>query len=371
MLVTISSLRRRAGASAGLSAAAIALLLGVVAAAPTAQAQKPKPKAASAQAARPDWLRLGPLPKARANVKGFRGVETQGMGLIPSTEDDFAKNKTVRVAKAMRGTRPPQVLLTDYLPPVQKQGKQGSCVGWSTAYYANSYVFARQMRLTPEQRENPRYQFSPSFIYHLGNRGADQGMRISRGFEILNEMGCSSLAEMPYNETDATSPPDAAALARAKKHRPRDIVYLYSGLRGDTERLKTWLADMRVPLVMAIPIFSDFPMKKVEPDFVYEVTVDPARKNMSGFHAVTIVGYDESKKAFRLVNSWGPQWGDRGFLWVSEDFVRNYSFEAWGQIPGGMTSRGYKLPERIKIVPPTAKKTAATTTRAAAVSKRK
>jgi len=33
-------------------------------------------------------------------------------------------------------------------------------------------------------------------------------------------------------------------------------------------------------------------------------------------HAVTIVGWDDNKRAYLVENSWGPQWGDKGFIWM-------------------------------------------------------
>ncbi len=33
-------------------------------------------------------------------------------------------------------------------------------------------------------------------------------------------------------------------------------------------------------------------------------------------HAVTIVGWDDNKKAYLVKNSWGPQWGENGYVWV-------------------------------------------------------
>ncbi len=33
-------------------------------------------------------------------------------------------------------------------------------------------------------------------------------------------------------------------------------------------------------------------------------------------HAVTIVGWDDSKQAYLVKNSWGPNWGDKGYIWV-------------------------------------------------------
>ena len=33
-------------------------------------------------------------------------------------------------------------------------------------------------------------------------------------------------------------------------------------------------------------------------------------------HAVTIVGWNDSKQAYLVKNSWGPQWGENGYIWV-------------------------------------------------------
>ena len=45
-----------------------------------------------------------------------------------------------------------------------------------------------------------------------------------------------------------------------------------------------------------------------------------------GGHALTIVGYDDNKfgGAFRVVNSWGRNWGDNGYFWMKySDFIDN------------------------------------------------
>ena len=43
-------------------------------------------------------------------------------------------------------------------------------------------------------------------------------------------------------------------------------------------------------------------------------------------HAMTVVGYDDNKfgGAFRVVNSWGSDYGDNGYLWIKySDFMKN------------------------------------------------
>ena len=36
-------------------------------------------------------------------------------------------------------------------------------------------------------------------------------------------------------------------------------------------------------------------------------------------HAVTLIGWDDSKKAWRIKNSWGSGWGENGFMWIAYD----------------------------------------------------
>ncbi|MDP6954012.1 MAG: C1 family peptidase, partial [Alphaproteobacteria bacterium] len=36
-------------------------------------------------------------------------------------------------------------------------------------------------------------------------------------------------------------------------------------------------------------------------------------------HAMVLVGYDDMRQAFKLINSWGQRWGEGGFGWIAYD----------------------------------------------------
>ena len=36
-------------------------------------------------------------------------------------------------------------------------------------------------------------------------------------------------------------------------------------------------------------------------------------------HAMLVTGYDDARRAFRIQNSWGREWGDGGYAWYSYD----------------------------------------------------
>ena len=44
-----------------------------------------------------------------------------------------------------------------------------------------------------------------------------------------------------------------------------------------------------------------------------------------GGHCMAIVGYDNSKKAFKVRNSWGESWGLQGYCWIPYEYLTNVS----------------------------------------------
>jgi hypothetical protein len=67
---------------------------------------------------------------------------------------------------------------------------------------------------------------------------------------------------------------------------------------------------------MSIPTGSKF--KRPDKGIVFEETIPIAYKPKPnyGTHIVLLVGWDDSKGAWLLKNSWGTGWGDHGYIWI-------------------------------------------------------
>jgi hypothetical protein len=46
-------------------------------------------------------------------------------------------------------------------------------------------------------------------------------------------------------------------------------------------------------------------------------------------HAVCLCGYDDERQAFRFKNSWGINWGDHGYAWITYDYVKEHTNSAF------------------------------------------
>jgi cathepsin L len=50
-------------------------------------------------------------------------------------------------------------------------------------------------------------------------------------------------------------------------------------------------------------------------------------------HAVLLLGWDDSKRAWLLLNSWGTQWGEAGYMWIAWGSNNVGMYAAWIEVP--------------------------------------
>lgn len=48
-------------------------------------------------------------------------------------------------------------------------------------------------------------------------------------------------------------------------------------------------------------------------------------ESVLGGHAVLAVGYDDGAKVLIIRNSWGDEWGDKGYFYMPYEYIENPS----------------------------------------------
>jgi len=94
------------------------------------------------------------------------------------------------------------------------------------------------------------------------------------------------------------------------------------------DRIKSLVAH-KVPVVIASNVYFGMGYKGEVLD-VENIGIE------EGYHAMTIVGFDDNKSksgqnipSFKIINSWGSSWGDNGYLWVSREVLRRMVKEVY------------------------------------------
>jgi hypothetical protein len=229
---------------------------------------------------------------------------------------------TLRVETFQLPTRAlrPAFDLSDFLPTPQSQAFQ-DCVGWAVSRGCYSYQFGRSRQRKPAA---PYDLFSPAFIYSQINEGQDSGSFIvhdcrPNAVRLITESGCASEVTMPYNSSPGAwrCQPSQRAFLEAS-----DFRAIYHATLPDLAAIKHAITHM-TPAILAVRYDDSF-LAKADTG-LYRWSGD----QNSGFHVLCGVGYDDTRGAIRLMNSWGADWKDHGYCWVAYDQFNTIAENQW------------------------------------------
>lgn len=201
--------------------------------------------------------------------------------------------------------------ITLQMPPVVNQGSEGACVAFALAYARGYEVYKR----TGATSYNASNILSPEYIFNqIKSSETCSGSALINGLNFLKTNGVCTWASMPYTWMGCTLQPTASQTAEAANFRILSYSTIYA---NDVTAIKTMLAAKR-PLVCQIVADNEF--SNATSGFHWKVFTSPV-----GTHAVTIVGYDDSKSAFLMQNSWGTSWGTAGYCWIDYALMKTVS----------------------------------------------
>lgn len=205
----------------------------------------------------------------------------------------------------LMGNLPSSADLSSYFPAPGNQGQQASCVGWAVAYALKGY---QERRERGWQANTSAELFSPAFIYNQIRRSADcrGGTSFVDALNLLRRDGVATMQDFPYSEQVCSSTPDASVKQKA---RPFAIADWRRVNTQDETEVKTNIAA-GFPVLIAMMV--DVPFMQLRSGIYRQYSgID------LGGHAMVAIGYDDERAAFKVINSWGGEWGDGGFGWIS------------------------------------------------------
>lgn len=217
----------------------------------------------------------------------------------------------VRPPKAL--PLPPHVDLTSQCPPVYDQLTLGSC----TANAGGGMTQFLQMKFNLTN-------FIPSrlFIYWnsrllIGETDVDQGATLRDTLKVVVNKGLPRESLWWYNPAKYAVKPNKAVYAAALKHK---IGQYFRIDNSNLNEMKQCLAD-GFPFILGFSVYESFLSDKVAS--TGEVPMPSPVDSLVGGHAVMAVGYDDAKLRFILRNSWGGDWGVKGYFTMPYEYLTN------------------------------------------------
>jgi len=233
---------------------------------------------------------------------------TMNTNIVHAMPPDTPTIKTIPVDTAAITAPPLPYNYSIVMPAVRYQGSENSCVAFAVTYARAVEQYYKTGAVSYNDSVNV---FSPEYIFNQAKVNTDRsGSTITTSLEILKTQGVCTWQSMPYSASNGSSlMPTSAQTAEAANYK----ISSYSKIiNSDIVTIKTMIAKNH-PVIASLTIDSSF----------YHATRGFIWKTLTGnlgWHTIAICGYDDTKHAYKAINSWGTIWGDAGYIWIDYDF---------------------------------------------------
>ena len=173
--------------------------------------------------------------------------------------------------------------------------------------------------------------FMPSRLFIYYNErviehtvATDSGAQLRDGIKTVNKQGVCTEKIWPYNITQFAKKPAEQMYSAALNHK----VLSYQSIVRNLTQMKGCLAS-GYPFVLGFTAYESLESESVAK--TGKLNMPKKNEQVVGGHAVAAVGFDDKTKRFIMRNSWGTDWGMKGYFTMPYDYLmdENLSDDFW------------------------------------------
>ncbi|MDX2361594.1 MAG: C1 family peptidase [Crocinitomicaceae bacterium] len=259
-----------------------------------------------------------------------------GLNLDPESSTGLALYESD--AFGFGGELPESTSLREYAPYPGNQGSYGTCVGWAWGYCGMTTLYARQFGLK-NRNVITAMAMCPYSVFNNIRGESDSGCQNGAGLveagEFVTGTGTKRfhLRDSDCGTTDEVD--EGLMIYQADSYTMLWDWSDYTGPSDDkggssvvpvdkVEAAKNALADGHI-VEIGMSVCASF-QDGVNDQGEWIKSRDPYDNLPGGGHAMCVLGYDDNRfgGTFEVQNSWGRDWGDDGYVYISYDDFEEY-----------------------------------------------
>lgn len=200
---------------------------------------------------------------------------------------------------------------------VYDQGHEESCV---------AHAISSNIRYIMKNQANTIVMPSRNFVYwnsrandNPPTTSADNGTEIRSGLQGVSNTGSGFCPETMWGYQQSTvlvqPPPPCYAAANG------NVIGTYRAVSQDRQTIQAALNGKQC-IIFAIEVFSSMMTEEVARNGGV-VPLPSDDDKVLGGHAILMVGANNTSQHYKFLNSWGEEWGDKGYGYLPFRFVES------------------------------------------------
>jgi Papain family cysteine protease len=220
---------------------------------------------------------------------------------------------------------PLEFSLKSYCPTPNDQNKYRktpSCVGQALGYGAMTIMYALHNKIMDKNRINEG-AFSALFSYNQATQNNCLAISFEQVFKVLKDKGNVLFRNFDNNPTyDCYKKPIAAQNMEAKNYRVKEMMKLFELDPNSNKKDKKLKYNIQKSITSGIPVVVGMRFPQNFETFKGNGYYIPGNTPLEISHGMVVIGYDAT--GLELMNSYGTNWGDKGFCKMKyADFLKH------------------------------------------------
>ena len=188
------------------------------------------------------------------------------------------------------------------------QGSVGTCVCNAAAFTINSTI----KTLKP----------SRLCLYALARiltnvlLSDDSGLNVIDACYAIKKYGVCQETVCQYIESNFSVMPSLSALKNCNTFNS----FAYYFVNQDLQSIKQALVTNASPIIFGINVYDSFMTSQVASSGMIPIP-NTTTETLLGGHCLVLVGYNDSTQHFTAINSWGTDWGKKGYCYFPYEYL--------------------------------------------------